>query len=68
MIVPIHIPASPTQNPYPPLARLGNALFLIEIQGRLEVQGERDGAFVGTLIVGDKVRLDFVHEVSYRLL
>ncbi|KAF8604145.1 hypothetical protein BDV93DRAFT_472075 [Ceratobasidium sp. AG-I] len=54
MIIPIHLPASQTQNPYPPLARLGNALFLIEIQGRLEVTGERDGGFVGTLVVGDK--------------
>lgn len=68
MIVPIHVPASQAQNPYPPLARLGNTLFLIEMQGRLEVEGEREGGFVGTLIVGDKVRLGFAHEVSYQLL
>lgn len=68
MIIPIHVPASKTQNPYPPLARLGNALFLIEMQGKLEVEGERDGGFVGMLILGDKVRLDFAHEVSYLLL
>ncbi|KAG8770456.1 hypothetical protein FRC12_004241 [Ceratobasidium sp. 428] len=54
MIIPIHSRLSDTPNPYPPLARLGNALFLIEIQGRLEVEGDREGGSVGVLSIDEK--------------
>ncbi|KAB5596099.1 hypothetical protein CTheo_371 [Ceratobasidium theobromae] len=37
------------------LARLGESLFLIEMQGRLEVEGPRQGGFVGTLTMDDTV-------------
>jgi hypothetical protein len=57
MIIPITTRPQCDAPPAPPqLARLGNALYLIEMQGKLEVEGPREGAFVGTLTMDDSVR------------
>ncbi|KAG8700660.1 hypothetical protein FRC08_004573 [Ceratobasidium sp. 394] len=70
MIIPVHSRLADGTNPYPPLARLGNTLFLIEIQGRLEVEGKREGGLVGTLSIGekDKVTLQIgVHHLEGKI-
>ncbi|KAJ1307781.1 hypothetical protein OPQ81_001867 [Rhizoctonia solani] len=55
MIIPITTPPeSESGTPqHPRLARLGNELFLLEMQGKLEVEGSKEGGFVGVLGLDD---------------
>ncbi|KAH7341533.1 hypothetical protein B0J17DRAFT_714701 [Rhizoctonia solani] len=58
MIIPITTPPESKSGlpQHPRLARLGNELFLLEMQGKLEVEGPKEGAFVGVLGLDDSVR------------
>ena len=58
MILPLTLPAkssSPDSPALPPaLARLGSSeLFLLELQGELEVSGDKHGQLVGRLTIDD---------------
>jgi len=57
MIVPLTLPAQPSPGApvFPPaLARLGSSeLFLLELQGELEVSGDKHGQVVGRLSIND---------------
>lgn len=72
MIIPITTPSeSQSGTPqHPRLARLGNELFLLEMQGKLEVEGPKEGGFVGVLGVddSDKVTLRIgVHHLEGKI-
>lgn len=48
----IHLPLEPkhfTSNPTGPLAKIGGDLVLIELQGRIEVEGDTANSVIGVL-------------------
>lgn len=48
----IHLPLEPkhfTSNPTGPLAKIGGDLVLIELQGKIEVEGDRANSVIGVL-------------------
>jgi chromosome transmission fidelity protein 8 len=69
MIVPLTLPPKSSSNGAEPalpsaLARLGSSeLFLLELQGDLEVSGDKHGQLVGRLTIDDtndgKVRISY---------
>ncbi|CAE6482452.1 unnamed protein product [Rhizoctonia solani] len=72
MIIPITTPSESKSGlpQHPRLARLGNELFLIEMQGKLEVEGPKEGGFVGVLGLddSDKVTLRIgVHHLEGKI-
>ncbi|CAE6438899.1 unnamed protein product [Rhizoctonia solani] len=72
MIIPLATPPEPKSGPpqHPRLARLGNELFLLEMQGQLEIEGPKEGGFVGVLGVddSDKVTLRIgVHHLEGKI-
>ncbi|KAL5634719.1 hypothetical protein ACGC1H_002680 [Rhizoctonia solani] len=72
MIIPVITPPESKTRPpqHPRLARLGNELFLLEMQGKLEVEGSKEGGFVGVLGLddSDKVTLRIgVHHLEGKI-
>ncbi|CAE6439826.1 unnamed protein product [Rhizoctonia solani] len=72
MIIPVTTPLESKSGPppHPRLARLGNELFLLEMQGKLEVEGPKEGGFVGVLGLddSDKVTLRIgVHHLEGKI-
>ncbi|CAE6471916.1 unnamed protein product [Rhizoctonia solani] len=72
MIIPIATPPEPKSGSpqHPRLVRLGKELFLIEMQGKLEVEGPKEGGFVGVLGLddSDKVTLRIgVHHLEGKI-
>lgn len=48
----IHLPLEPkhfTSNPTGPLAKIGGDLVLIELQGKIEVEGDTANSVIGVL-------------------
>ena len=77
MIIPLTFPPKTDAGPALPsaLARLGSSeFFLLELQGELEVSGDKHGQLVGRLTIDDatdgKVRISFkpitLHAVPHR--
>ncbi|CAE6415301.1 unnamed protein product [Rhizoctonia solani] len=72
MIIPIITPPESSSGfpQHPRLARLGKELFLLEMQGKLEVEGAKEGGFVGVLALddSDKVTLRIgVHHLEGKI-
>ena len=73
MLIPINIdlagPAAPRSRQLPPsLVQFGtNELVLIELQGSLEVEGDRDGQLVGKLRV-DTATVSYPRQSQARYL
>lgn len=63
MIIPIHLPAPSSSNAAvlpPQLVRIGaNEVVLIELQGALQVEGDRSGQMAGKLHFTDPVHFIF---------
>ena len=65
MQIQIRLPAEvdPSPHPLPPaLAKISaNETVVIELQGSIEIQGEKSGEFIGNLDVTNIVRISLMH-------
>lgn len=65
MQIRIRLPAEvgPSQHPLPPaLAKIGaSETVIIELQGSIELEGEKSGELIGNLDVTNIVRISQVH-------
>ncbi len=65
MIIPVNLPSSSNsenETTFPPqLAKLGTKeVILLELQGSVQTEGDRDGQLVGTLKIDEKVSMVYV--------
>ncbi|KAI9463225.1 Ctf8-domain-containing protein [Lactarius psammicola] len=72
MIVPLTLPSGPSASARtlpPALAQLGSSeLFLLELQGDLEVSGDKRGQLVGHLTIDDSGKGKPTLRIGYHLL